>query len=240
MLALLFAASLGAQACAPLGTLAQEALGQTPTSAEGSSDPILCSIILKGDAATGANIVQVADTLDRALAGDGWIRNLAADADGPGETAAGYDRADQGLAVTVSQEGRPPNPTYKIVLTLSAAQQKANAPTPIASAGVLDPSCLANTAWAVDPAADKIQVFGCRPLRDIPAPDAEGFVNYTRPAVGGQDGGFTRAKPLGQAPAGQVAFIVQDNTGGSFTAQATVTGVLGGDGFMEAEGLAID
>lgn len=170
----------------------------------------------------------------------GGARNLAADADGPDETAAGYDRANQSLAVTVSQIGRLPIATYKIALALGAAQHLPTAPAPMASAIVLDPACLAKTAWAVDPAADKIQVFGCRALSDIPAPDAEGFVNYTRPAVEGQDGGFTRAKPASGAPAGKVAFVVQDNTGGSFTAEATVTGVLGGDGFMEAEGLAVD
>lgn len=78
LLALLATASLGGQACAPLGALAQEALGAmgvvatTPPAANGSSDTILCTITLKGDAALGANLVQVAAKLDQALTGDGW------------------------------------------------------------------------------------------------------------------------------------------------------------------------
>lgn len=245
MLALLAAASLGAQACAPLQSLAQQALGSaevitaTPPSALGSNDEPLCTVSLRGGSEMGSSFVQVAAKLDQALESAGWTRNLSADADGPDETAAGYDRASQSLAVTVSQMGRPPTASYTIALALSAAPQAAQPSEALASALVLDPACLSKTAWAVDPAADKIQVFGCRPLGDIPAPDAEGFVNYTRPAVDGQDGGFTRAKPLGEAPAGKVAFAVQDNTGGSFTSQATVTGVLGGDGTMETDGLSV-
>jgi hypothetical protein len=242
MLALLAAASLGAQPCAPIQTLAQQALGAAGVVATGpaSTDTTGCSVSLNGGAEMGASFVQVAAKLDQALTGEGWTRNLSADADGPDETAAGYDRAGQSLSVSVSQSGRSPKPAYSVVLALAATSDAAPAPDAMTSAVVLDPACLAKTAWAVDPAADKIQAFGCRPLSDIPAPDAEGFVNYARPAVDGQDGGFTRAKPSADAPAGKVVFVVQDNTGGSFTAQATVTGVLGGDGFMEADGLTVE
>ncbi len=242
MLALLAAASLGAQPCAPIQALAQQALGPAGVVATGpaSTDTTGCSVSLNGGAELGASFGQVAAKLDQALTGEGWTRNLGADADGPDGTAAGYDRAGQSLSVSVSQTGRSPSPAYSVVLALAATSDAAPAPDAMTSAVVLDPACLAKTAWAVDPAADKIQAFGCRPLSDIPAPDAEGFVNYTRPAVDGQDGGFTRAKPSADAPAGKVVFVVQDNTGGSFTAQATVTGVLGGDGFMEADGLTVE
>lgn len=246
MLALLAAASLGAQPCAPIEALAQQTLGVAgviaagPAAPAGSPDAASCSVSLSGGADMGESFVQVAAKLDQALTGEGWTRNLAADADGPDETAAGYDRAGQSLAVSVSQTARRPTPAYSVVLTLSAASEVAAATEAMTSAVVLDPACLAKTAWAVDPANSKIQAFGCRPLGDIPAPDADGFVNYTRPPVDGQDGGFTRAKPGADAPAGMVVFLVQDNTGGSFTAQATVTGVLGGDGYMEAEGLTVE
>lgn len=242
MLALLVAASLGAQPCAPIQALAQQALGTAGVAATGSAstDTNGCSVSLNGGAEMGASFGQIAAKLDQALTGEGWTRNLSADADGPNETAAGYDRAGQSLSVSVSQTGRSPKPAYSVVLALAALSDAAPAPDAVTSAVVLDPACLAKTAWAVDPAADKIQAFGCRPLSDIPAPDAEGFVNYTRREVEGVNGGFTRAKPTANAPAGKVVFVVQDNTGGSFTAQATVTGVLGADGFMEADGLTVE
>lgn len=104
----------------------------------------------------------------------------------------------------------------------------------------IDPACLAATAWAVDPTDAPIRVFGCRPPADIPAPDPDGFVTYTRPEVDGLDGGFTRAKALPGAPAGMISFMVQDNTGGSFTGQSTVTGVVGADGVMQSDGLSVE
>lgn len=104
---------------------------------------------------------------------------------------------------------------------------------------ILDPKCLSEAAWAVDPASGPIRVFGCRPAEQVPAPDADGFTTYTRPLVDGSDGGFTRVKLITLKQPDLVVFQVQDNTGGSFTMSVTVTGVPGGDGLMQKTGLTV-
>ena len=236
MLVLMALASLGAQACAPVQSFSQQALGASGTVATGTvaypGQPNApgCTVTVEGGASLGENFVSIAAKLDQVISAAGWSRDLAADADGPDGTAAGYTLDTQRLAVSVNRTGR--GPTYEIVLGLQAAA----AP----SAVVLDPACLSKSAWAVDPASAPIQVFGCRPVAEIPAAGPDGFVTYERPPVDGADGGFTQVKPLSGAPAGQVSFVVQDNTGGSFTGQATVTGVLGADGYMEAAGLKVE
>lgn len=245
MLVLLLAASLGGQACAPVQALAGAALGASGVVATGSvaypgqPDAPGCSVTISGGAQLGDSFVTVAARLDQALTGDGWTRDLAADADGPDQTAAGYGRGGDRLAVSVSQARHGAALTYSVVLGLQPVTTQANPAAAGGPAVVLDPACLAKTAWAVNPASETIQAFGCRPLSEIPAPDADGYINYTRPEVDGQDGGFTRVKPSPGAPTGQVAFVVQDNTGGSFTAQAKVTGVLSEDGSMLPQGLSV-
>lgn len=105
---------------------------------------------------------------------------------------------------------------------------------------ILDPKCLSEAAWAVDPTAGPIRFFGCRPASEIPAPDADGFVTYTRPLVDGNDGGFTRVKLITLKQPNIVVFNVQDNGGGSGTMSVTVTGVPGPNGVMEAAGLVAE
>ncbi|HQT55173.1 MAG TPA: hypothetical protein PKX06_17110 [Phenylobacterium sp.] len=104
---------------------------------------------------------------------------------------------------------------------------------------ILDPKCLSEAAWAVDPTAGPIRFFGCRPASEIPAPDADGFVTYTRPLVDGNDGGFTRVKLINLKQPNIVVFNVQDNGGGSGTMSVTVTGVPGPDGVMQTQGLEV-
>ncbi|MDX5393333.1 MAG: hypothetical protein LPJ86_05865 [Caulobacteraceae bacterium] len=232
MLILLAATSLGAQACAPAQSFAEQALGVAGVVASGdvaypgSPDAPGCTVTVTGGPPLGESFISVAAKLDQVISAAGWSRDLAADADGPDGTAAGYQLDGRRLSVSVNQTGA--GPTYSIVLGLQAA------------AVILDPACLSKSAWAVDPASAPIQVVGCRPMAEIPPPGADGFITYERPPVDGADGGFTQVKPLPGAPAGQVSFLVQDNTGGSFTAQATVTGVLGADGYMEAAGLTVE
>lgn len=245
MLVLLLAASLGGQACAPVQTLAEAALGSSgavttgPVAYPGQPDAPGCLVTLSGGSQLGDSFISVAAKLDQALTGAGWTRDLSADADGPDQTAAGYGQAGDRLAVSVTQSGYGAALSYAVVLGLQSAGGAVAEATASVSAVVLDPACLSKTAWAVDPASDTIQAFGCRPLSDIPAPDADGYISYSRPLVDGLDGGFTRVKASDGAPAGQVSFVVQDNTGGSFTAQATVTGVLGADGTMQSQGLSV-
>lgn len=244
MLALLATAILGVEACAPLQALAQSVLGRPgevavgPVAYPGAADAPGCIIQVEGTQQMGSNFVAVAAKLDQAVQGAGWTRDIAADADGPDGTAAGYNRSGEELAVSVNQTGRGEAVVYRVVIGLRSAT---GAATPAAAPGAapLDPACLSSTAWAVDPASAPIQVFGCRPLVDIPSPDADGFISYDRPQVDGADGGFTRVKPMASAPEGQVAFVVQDNTGGSYTGQVTVTGVLNPDGYMAAAGLVV-
>lgn len=104
---------------------------------------------------------------------------------------------------------------------------------------ILDPKCLSEAAWAVDPTAGPIRFFGCRPASEIPAPDADGFTTYTRPPVDGNDGGFTRVKLITLKQPDIVVFTVQDNGGGSGTMSVTVTGVPGPDGVMQTQGLEV-
>ena len=105
---------------------------------------------------------------------------------------------------------------------------------------ILDPKCLSQAAWAVDPTAGPSRFFGCRPAADIPAPDADGFTTYTHPLVDGNDGGFTRVKLITLKQPNIVVFNVQDNGGGSGTMSVTVTGVPGPNGVMEAAGLVAE
>lgn len=129
----------------------------------------------------------------------------------------------------------------RLMLAAIAALAFAPAASAMGTAGVvLDPQCLSEAAWAVDPASGPIRIFGCRPVSEIPAPDAEGWINYTKPMVDGADGGFTRVKMINTIEPNIIVFQVQDNGGGSGTMSSTVTGVPGPGGLMEEQGLKVE
>jgi len=98
---------------------------------------------------------------------------------------------------------------------------------------VLDPKCLSESAWEVDATQAPIKVFGCRPIADIPAPNAAGWTVYNRPQVDGTDGGFTQVKMLAPVPPNKIVFLLVDNGGGSGNFGYKVTGVAGGDGVLQ-------
>lgn len=127
-----------------------------------------------------------------------------------------------------------------LLLAAALSLLGANGASAMGGAGIiLDPKCLSDSAWAVDPTAGPIRFFGCRPATEIAAPDADGFTTYTRPLVNGADGGFTRVKLITLKQPNIVVFQVQDNGGGSGTMSVTVTGVPGPDGVMQQAGLSV-
>ncbi|MFZ5669572.1 MAG: hypothetical protein ACOY4K_08760 [Pseudomonadota bacterium] len=105
---------------------------------------------------------------------------------------------------------------------------------------ILDPKCLSEAAWEVDPTSGPIRIFGCRPAADIPAANAEGWTVYTRPPVNGSDAGFTQVKMLTSIPPDRIVFLVVDNGGGSGNFGYKVTGVPGGDGVLLKDGLTVE
>ncbi len=106
------------------------------------------------------------------------------------------------------------------------------AAAPAFAAPVIDPACLQGVAWEVDPTSGPIQINGCRPVSQIPAPDAQGWIEFDRPPVGGTDAGFLRAKLISVGAGGAVTFQVQDNGGGSGTFGLQVTGVPDANGVL--------
>jgi len=119
-------------------------------------------------------------------------------------------------------------------IALLAAPALAATPPPI------DPKCFQGVGWEVDPASEAIQVRGCRPVSEIPAPDAQGWIEYDRGPVNGSDGGFIRARVVSVAPDGTLTFEVQDNGGGSGVFPFRVTGKPGPDGVLAKAGLKVD
>ena len=102
-----------------------------------------------------------------------------------------------------------------IMLSLLAAFAVADEPaTP-----PLDPSCFAAVAWAVDPASEPMQIFGCRESADIPAPNAEGWVTYEP-----SDGGFVWGKLESVSADSVWTFRVMYNSGGAGNFEYEVTG----------------
>lgn len=100
------------------------------------------------------------------------------------------------------------------------------------AAPVIDPACLQGVAWEVDPTSGPIQISGCRPASQIPAPDAQGWIEFDRGQVNGSDGGFLRAKLIGVGADGVVTFQVQDNGGGSGVFGLEVSGRPNADGVL--------
>lgn len=96
-----------------------------------------------------------------------------------------------------------------------------------------DPKCLADAVWEVDPTAAPMRLYGCRPLSDIPAPDANGWVTYTRPPVNGQDGGSLQVKLIAQPSVTSWKFEVIDMTGGSGAFGYMVEGEADDQGYIQ-------
>ncbi|MBX9708769.1 MAG: hypothetical protein K2X61_12655 [Caulobacteraceae bacterium] len=112
---------------------------------------------------------------------------------------------------------------FVTALGLGLAPQSQNATPP------LDPSCFAAVAWAVDPEAEPMQVFGCREPSDIPAANAQGWVVY-EPA----DGGFVWGKMESISTDDVWTFRVVWNGGGSGTFEYIVTGEPDGNGIIQS------
>lgn len=122
----------------------------------------------------------------------------------------------------------------RLILAALAALAVAPAASAMGTAGiVLDPKCLSESAWEVDPTQAPIKIYGCRPVGDIPAPNAEGWTTYTRPLVDGTDAGFTQVKMLPGPTPTTIQFLVIDSGGGSGTFGYKVTGTPNGDGVLQ-------
>lgn len=108
------------------------------------------------------------------------------------------------------------------ILSLALMAQSQNATPP------LDPSCFAAVAWAVDPEAEPMQIFGCRETSEIPAPNAQGWITYEP-----SDGGFVWGKMESVNAEGVWTFRVMWNGGGSGTFEYIVTGEPDGNGIIQ-------
>lgn len=107
------------------------------------------------------------------------------------------------------------------------------------AAPVVDPACLQGVAWEVDPTSGPIQISGCRPASQIPAPNAQGWIEFDRPQVNGTDAGFLLAKFISVDASGAVTFQVQDNGGGSGTFGLQVTGLPDANGVLAPASILI-
>lgn len=107
------------------------------------------------------------------------------------------------------------------------------------AAPLVDPACLQGVAWEVDPTSGPIQISGCRPASQIPAPNAQGWIEFDRPQVNGTDAGFLLAKLISVGANGAVTFQVQDNGGGSGTFGLQVTGVPDVNGVLQPSTIQI-
>lgn len=85
----------------------------------------------------------------------------------------------------------------------------------------IDPACLATVPWFVDPAAEDMKLNNCRPIKQMAAPDAQGWVRYDT-----QDGAVIEVnRAVEWNPRNRrVAFKVRYNGGGSLTSVYTVAG----------------
>ena len=124
-------------------------------------------------------------------------------------------------------------PVLAALAAISTAALFAPPAAAMGTAGViLDPKCLSEAAWEVDPTSGPIKLSGCRPVANIPAPNAAGWIVYTRPLVNGADAGFTQVKMLTSVPPDKIVFLLVDNGGGSGNFGYKVTGVPGPDGVL--------
>ncbi|WP_304167708.1 hypothetical protein [Phenylobacterium aquaticum] len=100
---------------------------------------------------------------------------------------------------------------------------------------VIDPACFEGVGWEVDPASEAIQINGCRPVAQIAAPNAQGWIEFDRP----NNGGFIMGKLVSVAKSGAVTFDVIDNGGGSGNFGYRVTGTPNAKGVLAKKGLKI-
>ncbi len=122
----------------------------------------------------------------------------------------------------------------RLLLAALAALAFAPAASAMGTAGiVLDPKCLSESAWEVEPTAAPIKIYGCRPVENIPAPDSDGWTTYTRPLVDGTDAGFTKVKMLPGPTPETIQFLLIDSGGGSGNFGYKGTGTPGGDGVLQ-------
>lgn len=117
---------------------------------------------------------------------------------------------------------------------LAACAMSAAAPAQAAST-VVDPQCLWSVPWVVDPTSGPIQISGCRPVSQIPAADAQGWIEYDDAS-----GGFLRSRVTSTAADGTVTFDVQMNGGGSGTFPYTVSGKPGPGGVLVPATVKVD
>jgi hypothetical protein len=86
---------------------------------------------------------------------------------------------------------------------------------------IVDPACLAPVPWMVNPRLVDLQLAGCRPTNQIPAPNAAGWRQYQKP-----EGGFIEVHQDVEwdLQTKRVAFKVRVNGGGSGTFSMSVAG----------------
>ena len=101
----------------------------------------------------------------------------------------------------------------------------------LAQTAPLDPYCMKEVPWAVD-ASGPIRIFGCRAAGQVPAANAQGWVEYDDP-----NGGFLRARKVSEA-GGVWTLDVQYNGGGSGTFPFKVTGAPGATGVLANSNVA--
>jgi hypothetical protein len=94
----------------------------------------------------------------------------------------------------------------------------------------VDPSCLVEVPWVVQPEAVDIRLIGCRAGTALAAPDAEGWRHYADPKGGSIETRFAGRDSV----SGSVVFLVRVNGGGSGTFSYQVTGIPNGDGILKA------
>lgn len=119
------------------------------------------------------------------------------------------------------------------VQTALPAAPPAAVPAEWTGAMAPDPKCLADAPWEVDPAAQPMRLYGCRPLSAMPAPGPDGWVTYTRPQVNGTDAGWLRVKLIAQPTVSSWKFQVVDNGGGSGNFGYTVSGEADAQGWIQ-------
>lgn len=110
---------------------------------------------------------------------------------------------------------------FLLGMALPAQSQNATPP--------LDPSCFAAVAWAVDPEAEPMQIFGCRDPSEISPANAHGWTTFEP-----SDGGFVWGKMESVNAQGVWTFRVMWNGGGSGTFEYVVTGEPDGNGIIQS------
>lgn len=123
------------------------------------------------------------------------------------------------VAATSAPPARP-NPSAPVSPS-RAAPQTSGVPKALNIRAIVDPACLVNVPWMVNPRAVDLQLAGCRPTSQIPAPNAEGWRQFQNP-----QGGYIQVHQDVEwdLQTRRVAFKVRVNGGGSGTVPMSVTG----------------